>query len=248
MKTKHSAIGFLVLASLSCSAYAEILADQFMPNGDLSIAYPQICIRTNRTPNKTDMGPIIKMADEIARKFPENQPEQRAKAVLYQLTTAFGSGKFGHTWINVFHDRNGAVSPSSYSYREDHGYVKNGNMDKSDRKFSLQRCAPLNSPKKQIKILEEVIVPELNMASYFAGQAMGMSKTNPVNGAYTPIHNCAWFSGIVWNVLMQEEHVFAQSFNGAAHADLWGMPFMKAMKFIYEPGMVAEGLKKAGSH
>ena len=84
------------------------------------------------------------------------------------------------------------------------------------------------------------------MASYFAGQAMGMSKTNPVNGAYTPIHNCAWFSGIVWNVLMQEEHVFAQSFNGAAHADLWGMPFMKAMKFIYEPGMVAEGLKKAG--
>ncbi|BBH13287.1 hypothetical protein [Chromobacterium haemolyticum] len=47
--------------------------------------------------------------------------------------------------------------------------------------------------------------------------------------------------------MMQEEHVFAQPFDGAAHANAWGMPFMKAVKSIYEPGMIAEGLKKAGS-
>ncbi|WP_199225834.1 hypothetical protein [Chromobacterium sp. Panama] len=247
MKIKRAIFSSVVLASLSCAAYAEILADQNMPNGDLSVAYPQVCIRTNRTPEKTDMAPIVKKADEVANRFPQEDYNNRSKAVMMHLTKEFGSGKFGHTWINVFHDRGGATAPTSYSYREGKGYVKNHALDKPTRSFHLQRCVTLNSPKKQIKILEDVIVPELNMASYFAGLAMGMPNADPQNGAYTPIHNCAWFGGIVWNVLMQEEHVFAQPFNGAAHANVWGMPFMKAVKSIYEPGMIAEGLKKAGS-
>ncbi|MGV9036658.1 hypothetical protein ACN9TC_13485 [Lactococcus lactis] len=60
----------------------------------------------------------------------------------------------------------------------------------------------------------------------------------------TPISNCSCFAGNVWNAATGDSLVFEQDFDGAAHADNWGMPFLSSITEIADPGMSAESIAK----
>lgn len=72
------------------------------PTGDPTIGYPQIAIRTNRTPERTNIPDVVKQADDVANQFPVGDYENRSKAVTEKLTEIFGSGSFGEAWIIIF--------------------------------------------------------------------------------------------------------------------------------------------------
>lgn len=61
------------------------------PTGDPSVGYPQICIRTNRTAERTDLDGVIKTAIEVAAKYPDNKAE-RGKQVMAALSSMFRGG------------------------------------------------------------------------------------------------------------------------------------------------------------
>jgi hypothetical protein len=217
--------------------------DKYAPTGDINIEYPQLCIRTNRTPERTDIDAVVTEANKVADQFPIEDKENRAKAVTEALTKIFGSGNFGHTWILFFNSKNKGDS-TTYGYHEGYGYVKNGTgggrNDSPGRQFHVQHCVPLTSPDKQPSQLEKTIIPALNKASAEVAGIMGIPVSDPSKGAYTPINNCAWFAGNLWKYATDEQFIYEQEFNGASHADYWGMPFLKGVKAISDPGMVAE--------
>ncbi|WP_216640181.1 hypothetical protein [Aeromonas sp. CA23] len=220
-----------------------IQSDKYAPTGDVNVEYPQLCIRTNRTPERTDIEEVVDAANKVADQFPIEDKENRAKAVTEALTKIFGSGSFGHTWILFFNSNNQGDS-TTYGYHEGYGYVKNGTgsgtNDSPERKFHVQHCVPLSNPDKQPAQLEKTVIPALNKASADIANIMGIPVPDPSKGAYTPINNCAWFAGNLWNYATDEQFIYEQEFNGAAHADYWGMPFLNAVETISDPGMVAE--------
>lgn len=224
-----------------------INADKSAPTGDPNVSYPQISIRTNRTPERTDLNEVITRANGAADQYPIEETENRSKAVLEELTAYFGSGSLGHAWIIIFNS-NKIGDSTTYGYHEGYGFVKNGTAgdqnDRPDRKFNVVRTLPLNDPNKQPEELEKTIIPELNKESYFTAQIMGLPVANPLNGAYTPINNCSWFAGKLWNYATEDGLNFEQDFDGSEHADYWGMPFLNAIKTISDPGMIAESISK----
>lgn len=227
------------------SLVTDTRGDKSEPTGNPAVGYPQMCVRTNRTAQRTDMGQVIEKADEAADRFPESDTDDRAKAVTAALTEAFGSGNFGHTWIEFFNsDKVGDYT--SFGYHEGYGFVKDGTAsdtnDRPDRGFHVERCAVLTDPAKQPAELEKTIIPELNQESAAVAHAMGIPMTDPTNGAYTPVNNCAWFAVNLWNYATDDKFTYTQKFDGAAHADYWGMPFLKAVTEVADPGMAAESL------
>ncbi|OEG18622.1 hypothetical protein BCR23_13360 [Enterococcus quebecensis] len=218
--------------------------DKYEPTGNQDVRYPQIVIRTNRTPERTDMNDVIKKADTAADQYPFEDKENRAKAVTQELTKEFGSGRFGHTWIIIFNS-NKKGDATTYGYHEKYGFVKNGTAgdrnDNPERKFHVERVLPLDENMTTEK-LEKEIIPALNEQSAEVGKIMGIPIENPSNGAYTPINNCAWFAGNVWNSATNNGLLFTQNFDGVTHGNYWGMPFLSMVKEIADPGMVAESL------
>lgn len=248
------AYGFLTLGTTA--AFAQnfeipsekgINADKFAPTGDPKVSYPQISIRTNRTPQRTNLNEVIKRANNAAEKYPIEDKENRAKAVLEELTNYFGSGNLGHAWIIIFNSDKPGDS-TTYGYHRDYGFVKNGTAgdqnDRPDRKFNVSKTIPLNDPNMQAEELEKTIIPDLNKQSILVAQIMGLPINNPLNGAYTPINNCAWFAGNLWNYATKDKLNFEQNFNGFEHADFWGMPFLNKIDTIADPGMIAENIFK----
>lgn len=53
----------------------------------------------------------------------------------------------------------------------------------------------------------------MNKESSEIGQLMVMPG-DPVHGAYTPINNCSWFAGNLWNSATNDNLIFEQEFNG----------------------------------
>lgn len=223
-----------------------INADKSAPTGDPNVSYPQISIRTNRTPERTNLNEVVKRANSAAEQYPIEDKENRSKAVLKELTEYFGSGSLGHAWIIIFNS-NKPGDCTTYGYHEGYGFVKNGTAgdqnDRPDRKFNVVRTLPLD-PNKQPEELEKTIIPALNQESAYTAQLMGLPVANPLNGAYTPINNCSWFAGKLWNYVTEDGLNFEQDFDGAEHADYWGMPVLNAIKTIADPGMIAESISK----
>lgn len=245
--TLFSLIMLGIVLSSSQTVSAAIANDQSAPTGDPSVGYPQIAIRTNRTAERTDMNNVIKQADDVANQFPIEDQSSRAKAVTEKLTQIFGSGSFGHAWIIIFNsEKEGDYV--SYGYHEGFGFVKNGTAsntnDRPDRKFHLQKVLPITEP-GLIERLESTVIPNLNEQSLVVAKAMGMTVEHPENGAYTPINNCSWFAGNLWNSATNDTLVFEQDFDGSAHAKPWGMPFLSLIRRVGDPGMIAESINQA---
>lgn len=73
---------------------------------------------------------------------------------------------------------------------------------------------------------------------------MRMAVKNPANGVYTPINNCTWFAGYLWNSITNEQLIYEQDFNGAVYAEKWGIDYLALISKIADPGMLAESLSK----
>ncbi|WP_421327550.1 hypothetical protein [Aeromonas veronii] len=219
-----------------------ISEDQYKPLGDLNTLYPQLCIRTNRTPVRTNIDDVVSEANRVADQYPIDDKENRSKAVMEALTNMFGSGDFGHAWL-IFFQSTKPNSYTTYAYREEAGYVKNGYWERPERRFHLQYCIHLPSSDNLPLVLENTIIPELNKASYEIANIMGLPVPDPSKGAYTPITNCAWFAGNLWNYATETQFNYEQDFDGTLHADYWGMPFLHGVERISDPGMIAETIE-----
>ncbi|MGK0552213.1 hypothetical protein ACSFB8_08400 [Enterococcus faecalis] len=225
-----------------------IATDKYAPTGDPSISYPQISIRTNRTPQRTDLASIENQADKIANKFPKGDSADRSKAVIKYLNDQFGGGGFGHTWIIIFHSSK-ENDYTSYAYHEGYGFVKDDKVDgqsipslndHSTRGFNQSKTIPLPAGVTE-ENLEKNYIPSLNQISEQMGAVMGIPYKKG-HGAYTPISNCTWFAGQLWNYVTNENMVYSQTFDGAAHADVWGMPFLTTITDVSDPGMFSESI------
>ncbi|WP_338926743.1 hypothetical protein IHE33_05330 [Mycetohabitans endofungorum] len=222
--------------------------DKYSPTGNESIGYPQICIRTNRTAERTDLKQVIRSADEVAKQYPSGD-KRRAKAVVDKLTSAFGGGGFGHSWIILFES---SSKHTTYAYHDGFGYVKDGtgsaHNDSPERKFHLEYTVKLDDANKARDKIENVLVPVLNMVSAAVGYAISGKKPDFKTGAYTAINNCTWFAGNVWKCCIGEplnkRLTYEQEFDGADHADNWCMPYLNLINEIADPGMLAETLAK----
>ncbi|HDR7711202.1 TPA: hypothetical protein QCX89_003207 [Bacillus cereus] len=237
---------FLGLTSVSAQANLDYSAkslkpDKYEPTGDPSIGYPQMVIRTNRTAERTNFEEVIQKANQVANQYPTNDKENRAKAVTKELNKMFGSGAFGHTWI-IFFNSPKKGDYTSYGYHAGLGFVKNGKNDSPERKFHLERVLPMKDTSKYPDQLEKTIISNLNKQSAEIAKIMGIPVNDPNNGAYTPINNCTWFAGNLWNYATNDNLVFEQDFDGASHADDWGMPFLNMINKVGDPGMVAESI------
>ncbi len=212
-----------------------------MPKGDTSVGYPQICIRSNRKPERTDLNAICEIADEAAAPYPDD-PAARAKAVISALTRICGSGNLGHAWIIVFESENVTNENSHrYGYHENYGFTKNKSNDRVDRGFAYQLCMKISD--KQFKNLVENIIPQLNEESTEIAKGFNMKPGAGQQGVYTPLTNCTWFAGNVWNRTMNQDVIFNQPFDGDLHADAWGIPAIQDVKEVADPGMLSESMK-----
>lgn len=213
------------------------------PTGDPSLGYPQICIRTNRDAQRTELNAVTKKANEIADRYPDNKVE-RAKNVITALNSVFGGGSFGHAWIIIFNsEKEGDYS--SYAYHHRYGYVHNGDTgghtnDSNKRGFSYQHIVPVE--RKKIIALENNIIPGLNVISTAIAYIMGYYATEGREGAYSAITNCSWFAGNVWNLVTSENIEFEQPFAGIDYAERWGIDACYLLSHIADPGMIAESL------
>ncbi|PGM52866.1 hypothetical protein [Bacillus thuringiensis] len=229
------------------SDFRSISSDKYEPIGDPDMGYPQMAIRTNRTPQRTDLESVIRRANQVADQYPIEDKKNRAKAVTEELTEIFGGGGFGHTWI-IFFKSAKPGNYTSYGYHAGYGFVKDGQgggrNDSPERKFHVERIIPIKNTNAFPDQLEQTIIPKLNKYSVEIAELMDIPVSNPDVGAYTPITNCSWFAGNLWNYATGDNLVFEQDFNGADYADRWGMPFLKSIKKIADPGMVAESIAR----
>lgn len=213
-----------------------------MPKGDPKVGYPQICLRSNRKPEPTDLQAICEIADEAAAPYP-NDPNARAKAVVKAVNQICGGGSLGHAWIIVFESEH--VTDSNchrYGYHEGVGYTKNRVNDRPERGFGYQLC--LNISKEQFNDLEHKIIPELNKESTEIAKNFNMKPGDGEQGVYTPVTNCTWFAGNVWNRTMNQSVEFKQPFNGSEHAEDWGIQYLNEVNEVADPGYLSQNILK----
>ncbi|QQG28417.1 hypothetical protein JFY74_20670 [Pectobacterium carotovorum] len=204
--------------------------------GTPSVGYPQICIRVNRKPQKTDLNEIITKADSAAEEYPDNK-EKRAHAVVGELTSLCGSGQLGHSWIIIFYSEK-ENDYTCYGYHEKKGFVEGLVNDQPTRKFGFQLVK--KTSEEEIDNLKNNIIPNINQESTEIAKLLGMSPGEGQVGVYTPVTNCTWFSGHIWNQTTHSKIVFTQSFNGKNHAEDWGIDALYLMSEVSDPGVLAE--------
>ncbi|WP_099109237.1 hypothetical protein [Xenorhabdus sp. KJ12.1] len=242
-----------------------IKTDKYQPVGDASIGYPQICIRTNRTAERTNVTPMIAAAMFIAKNFPwslnDNEKEVVIKGVLKLLGVAFGSGGFGHAWVIYFNSEKEGDN-TSYAFHPGYGFVKNSEHsttdDSAERKFHIQHCVKINDKSITPEFIEQHFIPELVDESNQLSKLMKLTSEDMKNGAYTPVTNCSWFAGKLWNQIMQLEfeqsgesgmnqlefeQTIGNDINMDELAEQLGLPFLKEIQGIGDPGMLAESIK-----
>ncbi|WP_251711749.1 hypothetical protein [Lactococcus ileimucosae] len=240
-------LGALMPSTTVKARTMDIDTSQYEPTGNPNVSYPQISIRTDRAPERTNIAEIVKLADEAAAKYPIGDSAHRSKAVTKRLISYFGSGSLGHAWIVIFHS-NKPGDYTSYGFHEVFGWVKNGSSyftdDSAGRKFAVEKTLPLGDDKTSCENIEKTIMPHLSEESVAIARMMGVYVFWPSRGAYSPIGNCAWAAGNLWNAVTGDNLNFEQEFDGAAHASDWGMPFLNGVTKIADPGMVAESIAK----
>ncbi|OTG85278.1 hypothetical protein B9T31_12430 [Acinetobacter sp. ANC 4558] len=213
-----------------------------MPKGDPSVGYPQICLRSNRKPEPTDLEAISKIADDAAAAHP-NDPNARAKAVIKAINQICGGGSLGHAWVIVFESDN--VTDSNchrYGYHEGVGYTKNRSNDRPNRGFAYQLCLKIS--KEQFHVLEHKIIPQLNKESTEIAKNFHLQPNPDEQGVYTPLTNCTWFAGNVWNRTMNQFVEFKQPFDGSEHAEDWGINYLYHIDEVSDPGYLSLEMAK----
>ncbi|MBD2804498.1 hypothetical protein ID855_07275 [Xenorhabdus sp. ZM] len=224
-----------------------IKADKYQPVGDKNVGYPQICIRTNRTAERTNMKPIIEKAIAIGEHFPESEKEIIIREMFKKLGSDFGGGSFGHAWIIYFNSPEEGDN-TSYAFHSGYGLVKNSehSNDSPKRKFHLQRCVKVDEKTVTPELIERKLIPQLIDESNRLSKLMKLTSEDMKNGVYTPITNCSWFAGKLWNQIMSL--TFEQSIENDINIDEWAdemnLPFLKDIRGIGDPGMLAESLEK----
>lgn len=249
--------GFCVLtqtafASSSSSSAKSGTSDKFIvqPNGEQSVGYPQISIRTNAKANPIDFNKFAATCDSIADSYPVNDPSDRSQAVKKYLLEQIGSGDLGHVWIIVFN----SARPGdyvSYSYWKGSGYVSNHNKnysgyDPSEREFLYQKDIKLPQNMNTTKIENELIPPLLKQSTNI-GKILGIPEDITGNGTFTPVTTCSWFCGNLWNSInkLDNQVDFTSPFsNSSEHAKKWGMPFLADLNSFANPGALAKYLSK----
>lgn len=226
-----------------------INADIYQPTGDKNVGYPQICIRTNRTAERTNMKPIIEKAVSIGKKYPWSEKYTIIKEVFKVIGSDFGGGSFGHAWIIHFNSPTPGDN-TSYAFHEGYGFVKNSEHsntnDSAERMFHLQRCIKLNGSTITPQLIEEKLISKLIDESNNLSKLMKLTEVDLPNGVYTPITNCSWFAGKLWNDIMNlsYEQSIENDINIDELADKMGLPFIKNIRAIGDPGMIAESIEK----
>ena len=226
-----------------------INADIYQPTGDKNVGYPQVCIRTNRTAERTNMKPIIEKAVSIGKKYPWSEKYTIIKEVFKVLGSDFGGGSFGHAWIIHFNSPTPGDN-TSYAFHEGYGFVKNSEHsntnDSAERMFHLQRCIKLNGSTITPQLIEEKLISKLIDESNNLSKLMKLTEVDLPNGVYTPITNCSWFAGKLWNDIMNlsYEQSIENDINIDELADKMGLPFIKNIRAIGDPGMIAESIEK----
>lgn len=224
-------------------------ADKSQPTGDKNIGYPQICIRTNRTAERTDMKPIIEEAMSIGKKYPWSEKYTIIREIFKALGSEFGNGEFGHAWVIYFNSATPGDN-TSYAFHENHGFVKNsehGNTnDSANRKYHLQRCVKVDGSSITPQLIEEKIITKLIDESNNLSRLMKITDHDLPKGVYTPITNCSWFAGNLWNdiMMLSYEQSIENDVNINELADKMGLPFIKNIRGIGDPGMLAESIEK----
>ncbi|WP_099974588.1 hypothetical protein [Lactobacillus terrae] len=249
MKKKLILLGIILLNILVIGGYktstvvqasTDILTDKYEPTGVAAVKYPQVVIRTNRYEKRTDLDSIITNVNNVVNEYPEDDSAARSKAAIGSLNTYFNSGNIGHVWIIVFNSSKSG-DYTSYAYHGN-GYIKNGPYDTSERKFHQELAVNVKSYDDTRNLMEGTYIPKLNSQSYSVGKMMNLSG-NATNGSYTPINNCAWFAGELFNQTTGENLVYAQPINGQ-NLSSWGMPYLANISQIADPGMVSESIEK----
>ncbi|WP_299997646.1 hypothetical protein [uncultured Cedecea sp.] len=213
-----------------------------MPQGDPSVGYPQICLRCNRKPEPTDLDAICDIADEAASAYPDDK-NARARAVVKALNQILGGGNLGHAWIIVFENQNVTNENSHrYGYHEGYGFTKNKSNDRPERGFAYQFC--LKIMPEQFAYLENEIIPALNEESSEIAKNFNMSPGVGQQGVYTPVTNCTWFAGNVWNRTMNQSIEFKQPFSGKYHADDWGIDYLYNVNDVADPGYLSMKMQR----
>ncbi|MDX7988403.1 hypothetical protein FE392_13870 [Xenorhabdus sp. 12] len=224
-----------------------IKADKYQPVGDKNVGYPQICIRTNRTAERTNMKPIIEKAMAIGKQYPWSEKDTIIKEVFKVLGGDFGGGSFGHAWIIYFHSPEEG-DHTSYAFHAGYGFVKNSehSNDTPKRKFNLQRCVKVDEKTITPELIESKLIPKLIDESNLLSKLMGLTSEDLKNGVYTPVTNCSWFAGKLWNQIMQltYEQSLEDEIDIDEIADKMNLPFLKVIRGIGDPGMLAESIEK----
>ncbi|PHM70590.1 hypothetical protein [Xenorhabdus sp. KJ12.1] len=223
-----------------------IKADKYQPFGDESVDYPQICIRTNRTADRTNMKPIIEKAMAIVQQYPWSEKDTIIKEVFKVLGSDFGGGGFGHAWVIYFNSAKEGDN-TSYAFHAGYGFVKNSEYtnDSPGRKFHLQRCVKVDSKAINPELIEMKLIPKLIDESNQLAKLMQLTSEDMKNGVYTPITNCSWFAGNLWNQItrLTFEQSIEDGINIDELADKLDLPFIKNIRSIGDPGMLSESIK-----
>lgn len=252
-----------MLKKIDFEESCKVREDISEPDGDPHAGYPQVCIRTNRTPSKTNLEKLIAGANSVVESYDKGDVFGRAIAVMEYFENSFASGEYGHVWIEVYRSAS-AKDCINYSYIAGIAFVKKDLEGLPERQFNLQKALPIANYYQFITNLEEYIIPEVNKESLsltidmvhsyvdpsFSKKLIGeiviaylrSKNLNALNGVYTPLTTCAWFCCKIWNKAMKQTFNFEQEFNGAVYAEKWGMPFLKEVNKIADAGVVAENI------
>lgn len=201
-------------------------------DGVPELSYPQVCIRTNRQAARI---PLNEKLTEFQAKYPSATSEE----MMFLMMEWASSGVVGHSWINFFYkDSNGKVKSDQYGFGSQ-------NNDAS-RQFSFQKCVFLNEKYENIKAKVTSEIKGLydetdDIAKMFNG--VGRIYDNRV---YTIYGNCSWFSGRLFNSLVNKRDRidFAQPFDWDKVAELFGWSELKKLKDLPDPGYIAESIAK----
>ncbi|PHM31280.1 hypothetical protein [Xenorhabdus innexi] len=223
-----------------------IKADKYQPTGDASVGYPQICIRTNRTAERTDMKPVIERAMNIGQQFPWSEKDTIIREVFKELGSAFGGGSFGHAWVIYFNSSKEGDN-TSYAFHAGYGLVKNSEYtnDSPERKFHLQRCVKVDGNAINPELIEMKLIPKLIDESNRLSKLMKLTSEDMKNGVYTPITNCSWFAGNLWNQIigLKFEQTIENDINLNELAVNMDLPLINEIRGIGDPGMLAESIE-----
>lgn len=238
-KKRFSVKPTFMLLALATTSYANVAsAGEFLNphrvnlTGVAEVGYPQLCIRTNRAPERL---PLIEMAKKVVAEHPDASPAE----LIRLLIDWADSGQMGHAWLDYFYkDANGQIKTDAYGF----GSNNNG----PERKFSYQKCVSVAGDREEFKAKAEELVTKLGEESKEISHAFGDSGYTWGQGKYSLYGNCSWFAGEIFNTLVPANEAidYAQPFDWSGIAQMYDIPSLTNVHGLPDPGYIAESISK----